>query len=284
MNIESGLRNYKDDNHKPELMLALSDFYLLHGFKFRDKTVEELKKYRSFAPLLVQYQTAGLKDFVEYIFHLAQEKLNSIVGPVVDEFTPAYGSHLISKKEPLFWFIRAALQAKKDGRPYDPGLIMIFIMNLVYMTEGQVIFQGAGVPHAYLEGINVELMSNSDNVVRGGLTVKHVDVDELLKITRFEQFSPKLLAGVKKSGDEIAFYPPVKDFVLSRFTLKKDRKVNICSDGAPSIILVLSGYIIDSKKSHEIGSGEAIYLMPDECCELLALSDTSFVRAYCAVN
>jgi mannose-6-phosphate isomerase len=79
---------------------------------------------------------------------------------------------------------------------FDRGIFSIYFFNLVHLKAGQAVFQGAGLPHAYLEGQNVELMSNSDNVLRGGLTPKYVDVTELINHIHFESLVPEILDGV----------------------------------------------------------------------------------------
>ena len=89
---------------------------------------------------------------------------------------------------------------------------------------GQAVYQDAGLPHAYLEGQNVEIMSNSDNVLRGGLTTKHVDVKELMKHVKFEATIPKLLRGIPANPTGSVFPTPAPDFELSRMNIKKGQK------------------------------------------------------------
>ena len=89
----------------------------------------------------------------------------------------------------------------KDGN-IDRGIFSIYLFNLVHLKKGEGIFQDAGVPHAYLEGQNVEIMANSDNVLRGGLTTKHIDVKELLKHVKCEATYPGYLTGEKQLSDE----------------------------------------------------------------------------------
>ncbi|MDV7393772.1 hypothetical protein RZS08_20510, partial [Arthrospira platensis SPKY1] len=105
-----------------------------------------------------------------------------------------------------------------DGR-YDRGIFSIFFLNLVKVSPGQGIYQGAGLPHAYLEGVNVELMANSDNVFRGGLTAKHIDVPVLLEHLDFRPVDPVVLDGERISSAEWAYRTPARDFQLNKIVL-----------------------------------------------------------------
>ena len=101
----------------------------------------------------------------------------------------------------------------------DRGVFSIYFFNIVKANPGEAIFQGAGIPHAYLEGQNVELMANSDNVLRGGLTPKHIDVPELLKHTIFEGVTPDIMEGEEIKRGEKNYSCPVTDFAISKIEL-----------------------------------------------------------------
>ena len=101
----------------------------------------------------------------------------------------------LNKDKEDFWAARAAMTYSQDGH-IDRGIFSIYFFNLLHLQPGQAVYQDAGLPHAYLEGQNVEIMSNSDNVLRGGLTSKHVDVPELMKHVKFEYTIPNIITGV----------------------------------------------------------------------------------------
>lgn len=101
--------------------------------------------------------------------------------------------------------------------PGDPGVIAAMLLNHVRLQPGEAMFLGAGIPHAYLDGLGVELMANSDNVLRCGLTPKHVDVPELLKVVVFEPSAPGVLR--PEGGAEEVYETPIDEFRLSRFVL-----------------------------------------------------------------
>lgn len=128
--------------------------------------------------------------------------------------------------------------------PLDAGLIMIFIMNLMYVPKGGVVYQNAGIPHAYLEGQNIELMANSDNVVRCGLTSKHIDIKELLLITDFEPITPTIVAGRPSNDGGIDYIVPADDFRLREYHLEKGQTLTTPDENGACIWFVLSGELM----------------------------------------
>jgi len=122
----------------------------------------------------------------------------------------------------------------------DKGIFSIYFFNIVQVKEGEAVFQGAGVPHAYLEGQNVELMATSDNVLRGGLTPKHVDVPELLKHIVFEGIEPNILTGDVSTTGEIEYPLPVADFGISAIKLENGREY-VSKSKSAEVFLVIQG-------------------------------------------
>jgi mannose-6-phosphate isomerase len=114
-------------------------------------------------------------------------------------------------------------------------------LNLVHLRPGQGTFQPAGLLHAYLEGVTVELMANSDNVLRGGLTPKHVDVPELLKILSFESHAPDILDGTLIGDAEHVYRTPAEEFELSRIDLAPGKEYTGEAANGPDVILILQG-------------------------------------------
>ncbi|ELC3206676.1 mannose-6-phosphate isomerase, class I [Vibrio parahaemolyticus] len=279
MNKSADKRSYKDDNHKPELMLALSDFYLLHGFRNVTEAEMELRKHKSLIPLAELYQELGIKGFVASIFSLSQSDLVNLLCPLIRKHRSAYAQNEITKSESLFWFMRAVDRIERDGMNLDAGLIMIFIMNLMYVAKGGVVFQGAGVPHAYLEGQNIELMANSDNVVRCGLTPKHVDIDELLAITDFSPVIPMTVEPQKNEDASFEYVVPVDDFRLREYHLTAGQSLTTPTYDGACIWFVLSGEVKLSNQQHYSGSGSAFYQRPGEVNVINATSDVMLYRA-----
>jgi mannose-6-phosphate isomerase len=236
--LTASYRNYKDANHKPEMMVALSDFWLLHGFKPADKLIETLSAIPDFNFLVKEFKIKGYKALYEKVMLMDQGEVNKILKPVIDKILPLYKNGELLKSQESFWAARAAESFCTDGN-YDRGIFSIYFFNLVHLKKGEGIYQGAQLPHAYMEGQNVELMSNSDNVLRAGLTDKHIDIDELLKHVSFVETVPDILGSYAEVKEEIRFTTPAKEFQLYQYHLH-ETTVDISADSA-EIILLLSG-------------------------------------------
>ena len=214
-------RNYRDDNHKPEIMVALSDFWLLHGFKPVSQIQQLVSKTPEFAPLQEAIATGSLFMLYKHVMEMPQVEVNEVLAPLVHRLKPGFEEGIYSREHAEYWAVKTVFENPDKEIDFDRGIFSIFFFNLVQLKKGEGIFQDAGIPHAYLEGVNVELMANSDNVLRGGLTPKHIDVPELLKHTRFESVEPHILSGFPLSRTEKKYKSPVKDFELSVIQLRK---------------------------------------------------------------
>jgi mannose-6-phosphate isomerase len=214
ISLNSPSRNYKDKNHKPELMVALSDFWLLHGFKPPEELIYTLLNVVELRELLPVYNQSGYAGLYKYVMEMPQTEVNRILNPLVYNLATIYSDKEPNKNDEDFWAARAAATFTVDNN-IDRGIFSIYLFNLVHLKKGEGIFQDAGVPHAYLEGQNVEIMASSDNVIRGGLTSKHIDVKELLKHVKCEATYPKILTGYSISEPEKQFITPAVDFHLN---------------------------------------------------------------------
>lgn len=253
-------RNYKDENHKPELMVALGDFWLLHGFKKEDDLRETLQARPELQLLTPVFDKGGYKALYEEVMHMDQQKVNEILQPLVEKVVPLYNSQALKKDSEDFWAARAAINFCKNNN-YDRGIFSIYFFNLVYLKKGEGIFQPQGMPHAYLEGQNVEVMANSDNVLRAGLTDKHIDVAELMKHVSFEVTNPNILNPA--AAQHRVFISPASEFELHQYQIE-DGKENVSSQSA-EIWFLLSGSAIVENNSEQLHlqKGEAFFLAAD---------------------
>ena len=229
-------RNYRDDNHKPELGVALTDFYLLHGFRPEEEVHRTLQEVPGWTDLIPTLENGGLRGLYARVMEEDQSSIDRMLTPLINEIRGLK----LQRDSPRFWAARAVEQYSKDGH-HDRGIFSIFFFNLVKLSPGEAIFQDAGIPHAYLEGVCIELMANSDNVLRGGLTPKHIDVPELMDKTLFETVSPRLLTANHEGGGWETFGTPAPDFKLQKVFLDKAQEVTIPADSGPSILLLMSG-------------------------------------------
>jgi mannose-6-phosphate isomerase len=239
--LQAANRNYKDDNHKPELMLALSEFWLLHGFKEPAGVRVVLEEVPELNFLLPAFQEDNYRSLYRLVMEMAQSEVNHRLDPLLRRIIPVYESGSLPKESAHFWAARAALTYNRDGN-IDRGIFSIYIFNLLQLQPGMALFQDAGLPHAYLEGQNVEIMANSDNVLRGGLTPKHVDVPELMEHVRFEATVPKLIEEKTVQPGLVVFPTPAPDFELGRILLGAGESLRLSSYSA-EIFLVLLGQV-----------------------------------------
>ncbi|MFF4427452.1 mannose-6-phosphate isomerase, class I [Streptomyces sp. NPDC001549] len=255
--IDADHRNYKDPNHKPEMICALTAFDGLCGFR---PPLEA-------ADLLAGLDVDSLKPYVDLLrAHPEEAALREMLTAVLtaDRAEMAHTLHEV-----------AAAVTRLGGRytpyatlvhhfPGDPGVIAAMLLNHVRLQPGEAMFLGAGVPHAYIDGLGVELLANSDNVLRAGLTPKHVDVPELLKIAKFEPGDPNLL---RPEGDgEEVYETPIDEFRLSRFLLAPGGASRVLPHDTPQILLCTAG----SPQAGELAltPGESVFVPAGEKVEL----------------
>lgn len=244
--LTSSNRNYKDDNHKPELMVALSDFWLLHGFKSPEKLVDILQNTPELKKLLPLFDQSGYEGLYQSIMEMPTHEVNNLLEPLLQRIIPLYNQHKLQKNSEDFWAARAALTFNEPGK-IDKGIFSIYFFNLVHLRKGEGIYQAAGVPHAYLEGQNVEIMANSDNVLRGGLTTKHIDVKELMKHIKFKSINPQIIHPTL-TGSKKKYETPAEDFELSLVDMETGESISL-SSYTTEIIFVLKGNVEMEQKN-----------------------------------
>ncbi|MFK7771426.1 MAG: mannose-6-phosphate isomerase, class I [Saprospiraceae bacterium] len=244
-------RNYKDDNHKPEVMVAMTEFWLLHGFKSLEVIEEVLTSVPEFKMLLEYYQRILQKEVDNKLFHfyknlmeMSQRTVDDILQPLAERLSLDFVVKKLPKNSPDYWAALAFRDNMLEGGHFDRGVFSIYIFNLVCLQQGEGIFQDAGIPHAYLEGVNMELMANSDNVFRGGLTVKHVDVNELLEHVIFEPVIPNVLTGTQIDQGVRVYQTPAPDFELTQILLKDSEKYYCENALTPETLIVMKGEVI----------------------------------------
>lgn len=231
-------RNYKDDNHKPEIMVALSDFWLLHGFLPKTQLKEVLSTVPEFSSLISVFETGGYKELYKKVMELSNEECNTLLSPLIDRIVPLYLEGKLEKSSSDYWAAKSAVSSTDSGI-IDKGIFSVYFFNIVQANKGEAVFQDAGVPHSYLEGQIVELMANSDNVLRGGLTPKHIDVPELLKHVGFTETHPEILHGeLQSDGLERIYKTVAPDFELSKIEIKKTDSYKSVSKTAVILIVV----------------------------------------------
>ncbi|WP_245642473.1 mannose-6-phosphate isomerase, class I [Nonomuraea candida] len=224
-------RTYKDPSHKPEMICAVTPFHGLCGFRAPAAT----------ADLLDRLGLPALRPWTDTL--RTQEPHHAL--------RTVFAGMLDDAARPLRADTEQALLRTRDddltvyadiarAYPGDPGILAALLLNHVRLTPGQALYLGAGVPHAYLGGVGVEIMANSDNVLRCGLTTKHVDAPELMRVVDFTPSEPHLVEPVHDSPAAYDYRPPAPEFALSRYELTGDETLSLLG-GVPQIVLCVEG-------------------------------------------
>lgn len=267
-------RNYKDDNHKPEVHVALTDFWMLHGFRPLEDIGRILRQVPEFRVLMPDFDArlsqAGddpaersvlLRELYSLVMTMPQARVDSVLQPLLHRLRSGPAP---AKDHPDFWALRAAEDYPLPDGHIDRGIFSVYLLNLVRLRPGQGTFQPAGTLHAYLEGVNVELMANSDNVLRGGLTPKHVDVPELLNTLVFEGGKPAVLNGERVTEAMTAYETPADEFELSRIALLPHQSETFRAGHGPDALMVIEGEaaVAAADGERRLGKG-AVAFVPD---------------------
>ncbi|PKV80008.1 mannose-6-phosphate isomerase, class I [Nocardia fluminea] len=243
--LDSPLRNYRDDSHKPELVVALERFEALAGFRDPHRTVDLLRALdvpglNFYAELLAaQPDSAGLRTLFTTWITLPPAALSKLLPTVLEgcvNYLSGKGAHEFTAE------VRTALELA-EVYPGDAGVLAALLLNRLTLEPGQALFLAAGNLHAYLRGVGVEIMANSDNVLRGGLTPKHVDVPELLRVLDFEPIDLPVIEPEPGSDGGIRYHTPAPEFALCRFDLGTDDEPVVLADAGPGIVLCTAGTV-----------------------------------------
>lgn len=262
--VDAATRNYRDDNHKPEAQVALTPFWMLAGFR----PIEDMKRLlnarpelQSLAERLDARNPNTIAALYAWLFAMDAEEADARLTRLADRLLPAHRAGSLERVSPDFWAARALEQFRAPDGTHDRGVFAIYLMNLVRLEPGEGTYLGAGVIHAYLEGRCVEIMANSDNVLRGGLTPKHVDVEELARVVTFQSSTVDVLRG-RARGAEWLYAIPADEFGLSRLTLEHGRRVSCGSPLGPEILVTLEGtaHLMWDSGSMPLAAGHAAFV------------------------
>lgn len=233
-------RNYRDTNHKPELIAALTAFYGLRGFRPLKEIAQALRDVPEFRALMSDFQpsSACLKSLYEKIMNLSQDGVDSILTPLIERLKEADQKTPFTRDDREYWVLRANREYSK-GSHRDRGIFSVYLLNLVHLKPGEAVYLPAGILHAYLEGSGIEIMANSNNVIRGGLTSKHVDVPELLDNVTFEGAASEIIHPTQLPGtQEWVFKTPFREFELRRIEVTQEQPHRNGSNHSADILVI----------------------------------------------
>lgn len=276
IDLQDPERNYKDDNDKPEVAVALTEFWMLHGFRPLEQIAEMFRAIPELHAIMpdfpdklertettVQARRALLQDLYRTVMTTPQDRADFLLNTLIARLARTDTS---DKNDPNYWAARASETFCSADGHCDRGIFSIYLLNLVHLRPGQGTFQSAGTLHAYLEGVTVELMANSDNVLRGGLTPKHVDVPGLMNILSFDSGLPIVMNGASNGihvgASEHVYQTPSDEFELTSVHLESGEQYRGNADHGPDTIIVLNGTatLIANRQSTELTRGTSIFV------------------------
>ncbi|MFP3029159.1 MAG: mannose-6-phosphate isomerase [Arsenophonus sp.] len=255
--IDCPNRNYKDDNHKPELIYALTPFKALNSFRTLKEIVNLFLPIAEVSPIIQLFlktpTEALLAQLFNYLLNLRTRE-----------------------KQMLFTALKAVLQKEKSEPwntikkmlplyPDDNGLFVPLLLNIIELQPGESMFLYVRTPHAYIQGVGLEVMANSDNVLRAGLTNKHVDIGELLNnVDYISKSCNSLLLQPNIRNNEFCYPIPIDDFAFSLYLVIN--QLTTISNSSATILFCIEGNISVTSENQTIDilSGESIFISAAE--------------------
>lgn len=285
-------RNYKDDNHKPEMLVALTPFTALCGFRAAEEA--GISFARLAAVLTENHQDAGavpgalVQTVSGYAERLrgtgdgasessqaaASAAIESVFCDLLDPTGPWASGTWVEAVVGVLDTAQGILEEDlnlatalgiAEYHPSDPGVLVSVLLHRVDLAPGQAVHLPAGNVHAYLYGLGVEVMASSDNVLRGGLTPKHVDIPELRTVVSFESVRVPYCEPVSEAPGHLAFRPPFDEFQVERWDLPAAEGQVLTANG-PVVAVCTAGTVTVTVggQSAELSPGESVFLGADE--------------------
>ncbi|TQL43781.1 mannose-6-phosphate isomerase type 1 [Leucobacter komagatae] len=295
--VDAPNRNYRDPNHKPELLVALSEVTALSGFRSLADTVMDLRALAAAAPLgggilweaadrLVGAEPEAAREaFMRWAFSGGadvEEAQRAVVDAIGVGSQPAVHPDRLE-----------CLRGLAQHYPGDPGVLVSLLLHHVRLAPGEAVYLGARQLHAYLGGIAVEVMAASDNVLRAGLTQKHIDIPEMLRILHFSELGEPRMRGERVAAGLCAWRPGVPDFTLFRARVENEDDLGaggafsdaellggerlegaaaevVVEAPAPVVLIVTAGRVLVSRPESELAEmanvarGQSLYVSAGE--------------------
>ena len=264
-------RNYKDANHKPEIICALTPFTGMCGFREPSEIHRLLEIFLNPAPAVLREGfasilrtleggSASLRNFLSALFAMPDDVRKSLTKYILEAGDSACGD------------FHSLIQSFARLYPGDPSVIAPLYLNVFRLEPGEAVFLDAGILHAYVQGFGVELMANSDNVLRGGLTPKYIDVPELLSVLDFTPFNPRVIK--PESGfSEFTYCDSAGAALCKEFSLTAIHGTGgtaVSAPSGPAICIVTEGEVAVS--AAETGKSETVILQQGESAFIAAES------------
>jgi mannose-6-phosphate isomerase len=253
---EDPTRTFKDPFHKPELLLALTTFEALCGFRPVEESLHCLAKLQvpDLKPTIAALARGGLQAAIPQLIALSGKRRTALVSAVAEA-----AGRFVAAHDPEFINTYRWAAALAETYPGDAGVVISLMCNHLKLSPGEAVFLPAGNLHAYLSGAGVEVMASSDNVLRGGLTAKHVDLAALIEVLDFSDGKVPVLHPVLGPGG-LRYPVPVEEFDLTRCQL--DTQLGTLTTSGPQVVLCTEGSAVLTSVDGEVtlAKGESVFV------------------------
>lgn len=274
--ITASNRNYRDANHKPELVYALTPYQAMNGFRSYQEVLNNFTALdiKELEPLIIAFKAAqnaqGLETLFVALLNLDGENKDRALEQLM-----AFAA--LHEDEETY----ALVLSLKEQYPGDIGLFSPLFLNVLTLAPGQAMFLDACTPHAYIKGTGLEIMANSDNVLRAGLTPKYIDVNELAACTLFEPKARETLLTQPEVIDGAEHYGvPVQDFKFSVYRHVSQLELSVTT---PEILFALDDVVTLTHATGEtskLEKGQSVFIPADAHAYTVSCAG-SLARAYC---
>jgi len=278
LSLKNPVRNYKDNNHKPEILCALTPFTLMAGFREPDVIYKSFKMILSttpqlkeiISPLLSALENGSLRDFFRLVSGLSNIEREYLASFIFEKELDEKDTAIT----PAQWKLMKSLASQY---PRDIAVISPLYLNILTLKTGQAVYIPSGTLHAYISGFGVELMANSDNVLRGGLTPKHIDLGELMNILYFVPFMPQIIT--PSSGTPwFCYHTPCTEFLLAFMNSNGEKTF---PEKGPAICLVTEGKLETCGVNYKKGDS---FFVPKKEDASFSFNGNFSLFAACAVD
>ena len=254
IDIKASNRNYKDPNHKPELVFALTPYQAMNGFRAIPAILAlfERVKLATIADLVADLAANQNEAGLQHFFH----QLLILTGPRKEDALAGLLAYAAAHQDEETFALVTSLAAQYPG---DVGLFSPLLLNVVTLQPGQAMYLDACTPHAYVRGTGLEIMANSDNVLRAGLTPKYIDVAELLDCTRcLAKPDDQILLSPRMEGAVQHYDVPVPDFTFSVYPAGE----HALTTASAEILFAIDGTVIlqQGKQSLRLEKGQSAFI------------------------
>ena len=258
--LDSPTRNYRDPHPKPELLCALTEFKALCGFRNPDQIVANFREvnldklFPSLSTLAQKQDEATLKNFTQEVLSVSGEKLNQTLR--ILEHSLNLNRNLPEDVVSAFYLIRKHFNK-------DAGLLAPLYLNTYTLNPGEALFLEPGVMHSYLNGAGIEIMANSDNVLRAGLTPKYKDIPEVLNTLVYKPYVQKVILPKNIDDTYFVYSVPVKEFELQSLHIMPGLNLKLPLHNMPVIILCYQGEVTIPEHQKILSPGKATFITSD---------------------